>query len=57
MKHVEIEEIANGYTVSLFDSEGPAELDKTVFVKTFQEAIDRSLEWYKEQEKFEEEEA
>lgn len=47
--HVEIEEIANGFTVKLFDSEGPEELDKTIFAESFKEAIDKILEWYKEE--------
>jgi len=49
--HVEIEEIANGFTVSLFDSEGPENLDETVFAPTFKEAIEKILEWFKEEKK------
>jgi len=45
MIHVEIEEIANGFTVSLFDSNGPEELDKTVFVESFEKAMQVINDW------------
>jgi len=47
--HVEIEEIANGFTVSLFDSDGPEMLDKKVFVQTFEEAMKTIADWVKEE--------
>lgn len=47
MIHVEIEEIANGFTVALFDSEGASELDKKVFAKTFDDVLRELVQWYK----------
>ena len=49
MIHVEIKEITNGFIVSLFDSNGPEELDKTVFVQTLKEAMKAIADWVKEE--------
>lgn len=51
--HVEIEEITYGFIVSLFDSNGPEELDKKVFVKTVEEAMKAVADWVKEEKEAE----
>jgi len=51
MIHVEIVEISNGFTVCVFDSDGSAELDETVFVESFEDALEFVAEWRKEEKK------
>lgn len=46
---IEIEEIANGFVVTLFDSDGPSDLDKTVHVASFEEVMKLLDDWYKKQ--------
>lgn len=48
--HIEIDGIENGYTISLFCEDGPTELDKTVFVETFEEAINTITDWHTKQQ-------
>lgn len=51
MLHIEITEIKNGFTVYLFNSDGPEELDKTVFYETFKETLEKISEWKKSEDK------
>jgi len=43
--HIEVEEIDNGYTFSLFDSEGKSEDDVKMFVGDFDLALDAIKKW------------
>jgi len=49
MIHVDIKEIENGFVVELFNSDGPTELDKTVFAKSLDEVLKVISDWYKEE--------
>lgn len=51
MIRISIAEIENGFMVELFDSNGPVELDKTVFCKTFKEVLEKIIEWKTQEEK------
>jgi len=51
MIRVEIVEISNGFTVCVFDSDGPEELDKTVFVESFEDALEFVAKWRKQEKK------
>ena len=48
MIHIEIREIENGFVVEFFDSIGPAELDKTVFIDSFDGVMKEILKWFRE---------
>lgn len=51
MLKIEITEINNGFTIDFFDSDGPTELDKTIFCETFKEALEKIGEWKKLEDK------
>ena len=51
MIHIEIKEIENGFVVEFFDDIGPAELDKTVFIDSFDGVMKEILKWQKAQKK------
>jgi len=55
--HIDIDEIDNGFTVKLFDEDGKAELDKTVFVPTWKEIMPLLETWHKQQLKTQAEES
>lgn len=43
----EIKEIDNGFIVTCFDSEGPADKDVTVYVDAFDLVLDTMAKWFK----------
>ena len=45
MKHVQVDEIENGFVVELFDDHGPMNLDKTVFCKDWKEVTKTVMDW------------
>lgn len=47
MIHIDIQEIDNGYIVTLFDSHGSSEEDETVHCKTFEASIKKVQKWQK----------
>ena len=47
MIRIEIREIENGFIVELFDDAGPAELDKTVFIDSFDSVMKEILKWFR----------
>ena len=53
--HVEIHQIANGFTVELFCDEGPATLDKTVYCESWDKVKSTVEEWRTEIRNFIEE--
>ena len=53
MIHVDIAEIENGFVVKLFDSVGPSKLDKTIFIKSFEEVLSELEAWFKKEKEVE----
>ena len=49
MIHIEIREIKNGFIVELFDDAGPAELDKTIFLDSFDAVLKEILKWFRKE--------
>jgi len=47
--HIEIEQIENGFILKLFDEDGKVELDKNVFVLTWNQAIETLEKWHKQE--------
>jgi hypothetical protein len=45
--NVSIQEISNGFTVEEFSMHGSPELDRTVYVNTFEEALREIKTWYR----------
>lgn len=45
MKHINIEEIENGFVVELFDDHGPQNLDKTIYCKDWKEVTKAVMDW------------
>ena len=51
MIHIEIKEIENGFVVELFNSTGPAELDKTLFLDSFDAVLKEILKWFRKEKR------
>ena len=46
--HIEIEQIDNGFNLTLFDQDGPSEHDEDLFVETLDKALKRIDKWVTE---------
>ena len=46
MLKIQIEEIDNGFILTLYDDQAPSDTDKTIHIKTMKDALDEIVKYY-----------